>query len=250
MSAFFSQAGGSFGASLLSGAPANAGVLAAAASGLCGFIEKQGGDPDRILGVSGIDPECLRHPTLSLALPNYCQVLEEAAHQSGCDNFGLYYGQQFKPQALGLLGYIGLCSATLEQALINFARAFPLHQRNSLIRLVDEGECYRFDYQVRHGAILSRRQDAELTLGMALNLVRHVLGPQWAPRAVHFEHPRPEHWHEHCKVFDAPVYFEQPCNSLLIPKRGLDRAMPDSDPVLLMVMQDSLNQISALCGRG
>ena len=105
MSAFFSQAGGSFGASLLSGAPANAGVLAAAASGLCGFIEKQGGDPDRILGVSGIDPECLRHPTLSLALPNYCQVLEEAAHQSGCDNFGLYYGQQFKPQALGLLGY-------------------------------------------------------------------------------------------------------------------------------------------------
>ncbi|HBP4950239.1 TPA: AraC family transcriptional regulator [Pseudomonas aeruginosa] len=250
MSAFLSQAGGSFGASLLSGAPANAGVLAAAASGLCGFIEKQGGDPDRILGVSGIDPECLRHPTLSLALPNYCQVLEEAAHQSGCDNFGLYYGQQFKPQALGLLGYIGLCSTTLEQALINFARAFPLHQRNSLIRLVDEGECYRFDYQVRHGAILSRRQDAELTLGMALNLVRHVLGPQWAPRAVHFEHPRPEHWHEHCKVFDAPVYFEQPCNSLLIPKRGLDRAMPDSDPVLLMVMQDSLNQISALCGRG
>lgn len=103
---------------------------------------------------------------------------------------------------------------------------------------------------MRHGAILSRRQDAELTLGMALNLVRHVLGPQWAPRAVHFEHPRPEHWHEHCKVFDAPVYFEQPCNSLLIPKRGLDRAMPDSDPVLLMVMQDSLNQISALCGRG
>ncbi|KQQ54743.1 AraC family transcriptional regulator [Pseudomonas sp. Leaf127] len=237
-------------ASLLAGAQANAGVLAAAASGLCDFIEKQGGDPDRVLGVSGIDPESLRHPTLSLALPNYCQVLEEASRQSGCDNFGLYYGQQFKPQALGLLGYIGLCSATVEQALINFARAFPLHQRNSLIRLVDAGECYRFDYQVRHGAILCRRQDAELTLGMALNLVRHVLGNQWAPRAVHFEHPRPEHWHEHCKVFDAPVYFEQPCNSLLIPKRGLQRSMPQSDPLLLLVMQDSLSQLSRLGGQG
>ncbi|MCO8161662.1 AraC family transcriptional regulator [Pseudomonas sp. 21LCFQ010] len=235
---------------LLSGGQGNAGVLAAAASGLCSFIEKHGGDPDRILGMSGIDPEALSHPTLSLALPNYCQVLEEASRQSGCDNFGLYYGQQFKPQALGLLGYIGLCSATVEQALINFARAFPLHQRNSLIRLVDEGECYRFDYQVRHGAILCRRQDAELTLGMALNLVRHVMGNQWAPRAVHFEHPRPEHWHEHCKVFDAPVYFEQPCNSLVIPKRGLQRAMPQGDPVLLLVMQDSLNQLSRLSLRG
>jgi len=250
MSSVLVQPDLSAGLSLMAGGPTNAGVLAAAASGLCGFIEKHGGDPDRILGVSGIDPESLRHPTLSLALPNYCQVLEEASRQSGCDNFGLYYGQQFKPQALGLLGYIGLCSATVEQALINFARAFPLHQRNSLIRLVDEGECYRFDYQVRHGAILCRRQDAELTLGMALNLVRHVLGPQWAPRAVHFEHPRPEHWHEHCKVFDAPVYFEQPFNSLVIPKRGLNRAMPQGDPILLLVMQDSLSQLSNLSGRG
>lgn len=241
MSSLFSQP---VGLSFLSGAPSNAGVLAAAASGLCSFIEKQGGDADRILGVSGIDPEALRHPTLSLALPNYCRVLEEASRQSGCDNFGLYYGQQFKPQALGLLGYIGLCSATVEHALINFARAFPQHQRNSLIRLVDEGECYRFDYQIRHGAILNRRQDAELTLGMALNLIRHVLGSQWAPRAVHFEHPRPEHWHEHCKVFDAPVYFEQRFNSLVIPKRGLNRAMPEHDPVLLLVMQDSLRQLS------
>lgn len=123
-----------------------------------------------------------------------------------------------------------------------------MHQRNSLIRLVEDGECYRFDYQVRHGAILCRRQDAELTLGMALNLIRHVFGNQWAPRAVHFEHPRPEHWHEHCKIFDAPVYFEQPCNSLLIPKRGLTRAMPEHDPLLLLVMQDSLRQLS-LAGR-
>ncbi|WNW12279.1 AraC family transcriptional regulator [Pseudomonas sp. DTU_2021_1001937_2_SI_NGA_ILE_001] len=250
MRSLLTQPDGPGGLHLMGGAQGNAGVLAAAASGLCSFIEKHGGDPDRILGMSGIDPEALGHPTLSLALPNYCQVLEEASRQSGCDNFGLYYGQQFKPQALGLLGYIGLCSATVEQALINFARAFPLHQRNSLIRLVDDGECYRFDYQVRHGAILCRRQDAELTLGMALNLVRHGLGSQWAPRAVHFEHPRPEHWHEHCKVFDAPVYFEQPFNSLLIPKRGLQRAMPQGDPVLLLVMQDSLSQLSRLSGRG
>lgn len=248
MSSLFEQTDASAGVALVTTGQRHAGVLAAAASGLYGFIERQGGDPERVLGVSGIDAQLLQHPTLSLALPNYCLVLEEAARQSGCDNFGLYYGQQFKPQALGLLGYIGLCSATAEQALINFARAFPLHQRNSLIRLVDEGECYRFDYQVRHGAILCRRQDAELTLGMVRNLVRHVLGSQWAPRAVHFEHPRPADWHEHSKVFDAPVYFEQPYNSLLIPKVGLSRPMPGSDPILLMVMQDSLRQLSLAGG--
>lgn len=222
----------------------NTGVLAAAASGLCTFIKQHGGDADRILGMSGINPEHLQHPTQSLGLPNYCQVFEESAHQSGCDNFGLYYGHQFKPQALGLLGYIGLCSSTVEQALINVARAFPYHQHNSLIRLVDDGECYRFDYQVRHCAILSKRQDAELSLAIVNNLVRHVLGSQWAPRAVHFEHPRPELWHEHCRLFNAPVYFEQPCNSLIIPKLDLKRRMPESDPTLLIVMQDAIRQLN------
>ena len=222
----------------------NRGVLAAAASGLSEFISHSGGDVDQIFGVSGINPELLAQPTLSLGLINYCRVMEEAARYSGCDNFGLHYGRQFKPQSLGLIGYIGLCSATLEQALHNVATAFPWHQHDTLTRLVDKGDCWRMDYQVRHGAILCRRQDAELTLGMFLNLVRHVAGKNWAPREVHFEHPRPSEWHEHCKVFDAPVYFDQPFNSLLIPKRDLLRAMPDSDPLLLGVMQDAIRRLN------
>lgn len=225
-------------------AASNRGVLSAAANGLDGFIVQHGGDLDRVFGRAGIDPEQLLHPTLSLPLPNYCKVLEEAARQTGCDNFGLRYGQQFQPQALGLLGYIGLCSATLEDALINFSQAFPFHQHSTLIELVDQGECYRFDYQVRHGAINERRQDAELTMGMAMNLVRHVLGPDWAPRQVAFEHARPQDWHEHRDVFHADVSFEQGCNSLLIPKRELvGKAMPGSDPILLMLIKDAIRQL-------
>lgn len=221
--------------------PSNLGVLSAAACGLDAFIAQQGGDVDRVFGIAGIDPDLLLHPTLSLSLSNYCKMLEEAASQSGCDNFGLRYGQQFLPRALGLLGYVGLCSHSLEQALQNFARAFPYHQHDTLIRLVDIGECYRFDYQVHHPAILDRRQDAELTMGMALNLVRHALGPDWAPRAVLFEHARPEGWREHQTVFDAPVLFDQPCNALLIPKRDIaGKLMPERDPVLLMLVQDAI----------
>lgn len=222
----------------------NIGVLSAAASGLDRFIGDQGGDIDRVFGRAGIDPERLLHPTLSLALTNYCQVLEEAARQSGCDNFGLRYGEQFQPRALGLLGYVGLCSETPEDALKNFAAAFPYHQHDTLIRLVDCGECYRFDYQVRHGAILDRRQDAELTLGMALNLMRHALGADWAPRAVSFEHARPESWQEHSRVFDAPVLFQRGCNSMLIPKRDLyGRQMPERDANLLFLVQDVIRRL-------
>lgn len=231
-------------ASLQAPMASNVGVLSAAASGLDRFITDQGGDLDLVFGRSGIDPEQLLHPTLSLALPNYCQVLEEAARQSGCDNFGLRYGQQFQPRALGLLGYVGLCSETLEAALKNFAAAFPYHQHSTLIRLVDCGECYRFDYQVRHGAILDRRQDAELTMGMALNLMRHVLGREWTPRAVAFEHERPEGWQEHSQVFGAPVQFGRPGNFLLVPKGDVQgKPMPERDPNLLFLVQDVIRRL-------
>ncbi|QUW66241.1 AraC family transcriptional regulator [Pseudomonas synxantha] len=221
------------------------GVLAAAATGLFEFIKGQGGEPSKVIGQLGINQRLIENPTVSLSLPDYCLALEESARICKCDNFGLYYGQQFKPQNLGLLGYIGLASDTLEMALVNVARAFPLHQHHSLIRLIDQGETYRFDYQVRHGAIMIRRQDAELTLGMVVSLIREVLGRSWSPRAVHFEHPKPKLWKDHERLFGAPVQFGQSYNSLFIPKSQLAQPMPTRDPMLLSLMQGSLSQISS-----
>ena len=144
-----------------------------------------------------------------------------------------------------MIGYIGLSSPTLTDALHNMATDFQWHQHHTLTQMVDIGDCWRLDYQVRHGAILCRRQDAELTLGMFLNVIRYALGKNWSPRAVHFEHPRPEQWQEHSKVFDAPVWFEQPYNSLIIPKADLVRSyMPESDTALLMVLRQTIRQLN------
>ncbi len=220
------------------------GVLAAAATGLGDFIVQQGGDIDRVFGSARVDPKLLESPTHSLSLSHYCQILEHAARQSGCDNFGLYYGRQFRPQSLGLIGYVGLSSPTLEDALRNVSEFFIYHQHNTLTRLRDKGDHYQFDYKIQHGGILQRRQDAELTLGMILNLIRHVLGKTWAPKQVHFEHTRPEQWQDHSKIFDAPVYFDQPFNSLFFSKQQLKVAMPDRDDQLFSVVLDAMQRLN------
>ncbi|MFF7710838.1 AraC family transcriptional regulator ligand-binding domain-containing protein [Pseudomonas sp. NPDC007930] len=220
------------------------GVLSSAATGLVDFIHDQGGDADRILGRAGLDPEALQHPTWSLSLGQYCAVFEEAAGQTQNDNFGLRYGAQFKPDGLGMLGYIGLCSATLGDALRNVVAMFPIHQQGSLLRLEEQGPWCRLDYQVQHGAIVRKRQDAELSLGMFTNLMRHALGQKWAPERVHFEHPRPLAWHEHCKVFDAPVFFDQPRNSLIFRRALLNQPMPGRDSRLLTLVMESMRLLA------
>lgn len=219
-------------------------VLASAATGLVEFIQREGGDADRILGRAGIDPEQLWHPMLSLDLHRYCQVFEEAAVQTGDDNFGLRYGQQFKPDALGLLGYVGMSSSTVGDALHNVVQAFPCHQQGSLLKFVEGDEFCRLDYQVHQGSIVRKRQDAELSMGVFLNLMRHALGGRWAPEYVNFEHPRPLSWHEHTQAFDAPVFFAQSVNSLVFRRSVLDRPMPTRDARLLALLLDNMRALA------
>ena len=232
--------------SLSSGSRRNRGVLAAAANGLSSFITAQGADADRVYGVSGIDdPSLLESPTTSLALATYCGVMEEAARQADAGNFGLHFGIQFMPHALGLLGYIGLSSPPLGDAMRNVADAFHFHQHDTFVQFVNLGDCSRFDYQIRHQAIPQRRHDAELTMGMIVNLARHALGPDWGPRAIHLEHARPEQWQAHAQTFNAPVYFDRPYNSVLIQARDLMQPMPDADALLLVLLKDAIRQLNS-----
>lgn len=222
------------------------GVFASAATGIVGFIQKFGGDVDRIFGSVRILPDMAGSPTLKLKLSAFCELFEESARQTGHDNFGLWFGNQFKPRDLGMWGYAAISAPTLGSALENLVGLFRYHQESSTMRLMagDDG-LVRLEYRITAAGIVERRQDAELSLGMFLNVLRECCGPAWAPEEVHFEHPKPGFAKEHELAFDAPVYFSQPANALLFKPEILTRPMPSSDLRLLAVMQTCLEELSA-----
>ena len=112
---------------------------------------------------------------------------------------------------LGLIGYAAVSAPTLGAALETFVQLFAHHQQSTLMALSDDQPGYvRLDYRIEVPDIVARRQDAELSLGMFLNIIRECCGSSWAPEEVHFEHPKPEAWKEHENAFDAPVFFSQP----------------------------------------
>ena len=50
------------------------------------------------------------------------------------------------------------------------------------MRLVgDPGGLVRLEYQIVAPTIVERRQDAELSLGMFLNVIRECCGAHWSP---------------------------------------------------------------------
>ncbi|MGE3228365.1 MAG: AraC family transcriptional regulator [Hyphomicrobium sp.] len=220
-------------------------MLASAATGIVASIEHDKGDVDRIFGHAGLAPEMAGLPTLQLSLASYCQLFEVSARLTHNDNFGLWFGHQFNPRDLGLWGYAAISAPTLGDALSTLVGLFPLHQQSSSMRLglSDEG-LIKLDYRVEAPEIVERRQDAELSLGMFLNLIREALGPSWSPEEVHFEHPRPEGRREHERAFGAPVFFSQATNALLLRPEQLARPMPGRDPRLQAAMRLCLERLS------
>jgi len=212
-------------------------VLAAAADGITGSIRAMGGDVDRVFGEARVDLALLDSPFNELSLGQYCQLFEEAARQTRCDNFGLRFGHDFKPRQLGPLGYLSINSPTMAAGLRALVDYMPAHQQNTTMALRREGELFYLDYQITDGRISRRRQDAELSLGMFCNVFYHCHGRQWTPLEIHFEHPRPFESREHETLFGAPVFFAQPTNSIVFRQRDLDAPMPDPDPYLFSLLE-------------
>ena len=215
-------------------------VLAAAANGVIEMIDHYHGDVDGIFGRATIDTSQLDSPFNEINLRQYCTLFEEAAAQTGYDNFGLQFGQHFQPKRLGAIGYVAINSPTLSSGLRNFIRYFPAHQDNSILSLEHDKDVLWLTYQIVDPRIARRRQDAELSLGMFCNIFRHALGPNWRPLEVHFEHHLPDERGEHQATFDAPVIFGQKVNAIAFKREDLDADMPGHDPYLYAVIEPFL----------
>lgn len=209
--------------------PQGRAVLAAATHGVDGFIAQKGGNAGRVLATVDLPEQALGARDLAVDLATYCALMELAAQDTHDGNFGLWFGQQFQPEALGLIGDITLASPTIGTALDNLSRLFPYHQQATKARCWFDGTLMHLDYRILDGQIVARRQDAELTMGMFVNLLRRLLGPAWVPDEVHFEHPRPEAANEHEQAFGAAVYFGQPTNSVLFRPPDLEQRVSGGD---------------------
>lgn len=218
-------------------------VMGTVVSAFANFVQAQGADVEEILERSAINPDVLSEPNQPISLAAFLRAVDNAAIYTGSDNFGLWFGNQYRPEYLGLLGYMGLSSDTLGAALINKCRYFPEFQSHSTLKLSHQQGKVCLEYEMLDSGIVSRRHDAEMTLGTVFNVMRRALGERWSPLAVHFHHARPEGWQDHQKAFRAEVRFEQERNAIIFKSADLATPMPGADPQLLLIAKQSFNEL-------
>lgn len=218
-------------------------VMAAAAHGVGERIAAAGVDPLDVLGEAGLSGEELSDPTRRIALAQYCQVFEIAAHKTARASFGLEFGSGFHPQQLGMLGYLAISAPTLELALRKFAVYLPAHQQAThlVLRKLTDGRAL-VEYAILDGSIQARQQDAELSIAMLLNLFRHCLGSRWLPIGIHFMHSRPGGHTRHEELLGSRPLFGQTSNRIVFRQVDLDCEMPRKDHDLMRLLEFQLEK--------
>ncbi|MEI9851866.1 MAG: AraC family transcriptional regulator [Sphingomonas sp.] len=205
-----------------------------AAHGVVDFVRGFGVEVTGLLESVGLSPAVLDNPANRIELSRFCSLFESAADRCGRPDIGLAFGARYRPENLGFLGYLAANAPTLGRALEDFARYLPLHQQGTFMDLEPcFGDRVGVSYSIIDRSVTERRQDAELSLAVILNLLRSALGRDWTPDEVHFAHAKPgEGARRHESVFGAPIYFQQNCNRIILSRALLDQPMPRHDPLL------------------
>ncbi|WP_346837525.1 AraC family transcriptional regulator [Microbulbifer sp. SAOS-129_SWC] len=212
---------------------------------LTGFIElvtRLNGNPETLLRRFNIDP--IKVQNLEGVLPYRAKInlIEEAARELECVDFGLRLAREQDLKMFGSLAAVALTAPTVGQALTKIIQYMQYYSPGLQINLDPTGDSsqFLFRFSVRERQ-LNARQHTELTLALANNVVRMLHGNDFRPAAVTMQAEGPLPHNRYREVFDAPVYFGCDHNALVLDKHHLERPLDDQDPALNQLLGEYIS---------
>ena len=187
------------------------------------------GSPSELYHSAGLDTRMLDDPFSEIPLRSFISLLENSAKRSKEPNIGMRYGEAYRFEDLGPIGYAVMHAPTVGKALRYFADTLVALQDDSELTFCVTDNIASMKYRVLDLSIWPRRQDAEFSISLFTGIIRNAVGPEWRPSAVHFEHSPPLMTEHHRRFFRAPVHFNMPINALFFPASQLDIPMPAAD---------------------
>ena len=217
-------------------------VRAACLTNYLEVAEAAGLNPVRMLLDAGLDPKVLSEPDLMIPVERFGRLLQASATASGNESFGLCMARSRLLSNLGAVGLLMRDQQTLRDALgllIHYQ-----HVLNGALTLALEEHA---DVAVMREVVMAgsahqpTRQRVELALGVTVRLIRQLIGRDWQPRRVCFEHAAPRELGIHTQLFGMQLEFDSEFNGIVCSKADLDTRNEFADPAMVRYAQQLLD---------
>jgi len=208
---------------------------------LLAVFEEEGVDPTPHLSATGIDPALVADQDARIPLERLHALWEAAMRVAPRPDAALRGAERYSPGDYGLVGFVAMNSATLEEAIRHAMRYMGLWTDDPGLGLRDDGTLtitYRTPFADRPGLRLA----TEATPAELLHSARLLTQQRIAPIEVRFVHSAPPDVTAHEVYFGCPVRFGAEDNAMRLSPDDLRLPMLKADAQLGAYLRSVANQ--------
>ncbi len=200
-------------------------------------LRRRGLDPDPLLSRAGLSLAAIEDDDARVPYLKQAVLLEDAARLSREPNFGLMIAARLDPRDLGAIGYLGLTSRTLGDALNNLERYLAIVTAVFRIELSVAQDRATILFVPTEASLLLQRQASECSIGFFVRNYQFLTQDRVNPIDVRFCHAfaGPAGMHE--RHFGCPVQFGSARCEVVYRRSDLATRISTSDDRLLKILQ-------------
>jgi AraC-like DNA-binding protein len=199
-------------------------------------------NPLRMLLDVQLGPHVLDEPDLMIPVDKVGRLLQDSASQSGNESFGLCMASSRLLSNLGPVGLLIRDQQTLRDSLQLLVRYLATLNSALSVVIEEHGDTVVVRERLLSGrAGEPTRQRVELAMGVMVRVIRQLIGRDWQPQRVYFEHDAPRDARMHTKLFGPRMVFNQEFNGIVCTRADLDTRNEFADPAMIRYAQKLLD---------
>lgn len=196
------------------------------------LVAELGGDPELFRQRFRIPPAIENREDTFISLGAYARMLEASADDLACPDFGLRLSRWQGLDIFGPVAVIARNAQTVLGGLEMIARYLYVHSPGLTLTEARRGgqSGPTFIYEVAEPGVTVLDQGYELSMAIAVRILRLLGGPEARPRTVSFTHGQLGSDATYREVLGCPVRFGQPWCGFEISRSLADRRIESADP--------------------
>lgn len=213
-------------------------------AGFCELVTKLGGEPGLLLRRFRIQPQLLAEADATVPLRSLVGLLECAARELNCADFGLRMAEYQTLQVLGPIAVMARHSMSVECALKDIVRFIGYHSSGIQLDLdLSDVPHPRLVVSLRLPGRLPQRQMVELAMGVAHNAMKLLCGAHFKAQVVLLCGISTLSTARYRRFFKTEVCTGQGCNALVMTHQQLSQGLEAQDPALHRTLVHYLEQM-------
>jgi AraC-like DNA-binding protein len=206
-------------------------VRATAMWGYPELVRELGGDPDAFLARFHIPAGAEHQEDAFISVGSFIRMLEASADDLRCPDFGLRLSGWQGLEILGPIAVIARNAQTVLGGVEAIARFLYVHSPALKLAVRQRTPTgIEFSYETTETGVPYMLQGYELSMGIAVRILRLLAGPEAAPRAISFLHERRGSDAAYRDALGCPVRFAQTWCGFELPAHLADRRIDNADP--------------------